>query len=270
MKSPKIAGALFATLAAVLLVWLLDGEQQPATASPTVPHRGNPESTGQPSPSQSESAPMEALEAGMVRVEIHRPAAEPQLLVEIPHLGPLSQSDKQSLVGKLQFILERDAAKLDAAWADSNDSADLLRQARAHHLWVQSETAIAAIHAGSYLVVEDGKHSIPLSMEAGEISAIGHLSNSTAAVIMIIMPYERFPRLKDAKQYLEQTEDFHSSERAIRFNSLPEAERRVIAERILDIMRSRTHSKADREFLEEWGGYNFRVDPASLFLIPQR
>ncbi|HEB51706.1 MAG TPA: hypothetical protein ENI87_00475, partial [bacterium] len=200
-----------------------------------------------------------AAEPGVVRIlarpveaaaaeQEHDPEAESApadaVIGEYEHLGPLSPEAVASYRESLAMQRDKILAHLGRTEVDASDSAALLREAGQLLSAYRMGASVEALAAGSYVVTEsDGERPQPI-VGSVDVAWIPLTYEGRSATLSIILPLSRHPRLADARSYYLAMREFDNSERARRFNELPDEQRLPLAEKILSILRDPDASSA--------------------------
>lgn len=195
---------------------------------------------------------------------------EATTILEMQHLGPLQGADLQMFVNLCERYLESERQEFEQRTIDPTDSRELLKEARMLYGVTLAEEALEAIARGSYVVTPVGE-ARSLTVPGAEVLGAGAMVNGEPANVAIIMSHEAFPRVREAREYVNAAKAFDDSEKARRFNSLPDAERAALAARIRGIWKRSSRSDADQRFLRETMGYTNRLPPGGdlLYALPR-
>jgi len=186
-------------------------------------------------------------------------------VVDVNHLGPLSSTEEADLRNSCMRFLDLRRREFSERRTDSSDSAALLKEATMLYELTLAEASISAIERGSCLVV-DPKDPIQLTLPRAEVLTTGAMKGGSPVNVSIVMPYDAFPRLKDAREFLDTAQEFDDSETARKFNGLPDAERMAIVARVKSIRLKESPSREDLAFLRETLGFNTSLNDVSGIL----
>jgi hypothetical protein len=211
------------------------------------------------------------LDPGLVRIVVTEASEErleggsgggDGLLGEFQHLGPLPQELDRAYRASFAHEAQRREAMLQKLDVDSADAAALFREAELLAQAAQFRASEQALERGDYVVT--GRDSAPpLSLPGAEVVQIPTAYGDKPVTLTIIMPLGAYPRLSDTLSYRQAVHDFRESERARKFNALPDVERVALARRIAAIQANPDASDEDRQFVYETIGWNrLAVGPA--------
>ena len=189
------------------------------------------------------------------------PRAVEREVAELTNLGPIEGNEFRGLhETTLAFLegLERELAELPV---NTGTAPEIAREAELLLRAETARTAEAALLAGSYVTSPSGV-STPLTLPGCEVLKVGWTRGGQRVSVTIIMPHDRYPDVKIAREYFEEMSRFESSERARAFNALPEAERVRLAGRIRGLRSAnRPLTQSDIRFIDDTIGSGNYFDP---------
>lgn len=213
----------------------------------------------------------DAARAGVVRIiarqETESPDAECRLLAEVQHAGPLLPGERDQLLQTLDGVKRRREEKLAGFHASAADSAALLAEAMLLLEVSRDGAAIEAIAMGSYVVTLTGQEAPPLVMPGCEVMCMGIMTRGQSAAITVMMPFVDHSDLARAREYYDAVRVFDDSERARRFNALPDVERFHLAREISRIRKSVDSTDEERRFVRETIGFGTELLEQSAIVI---
>ncbi|MCK5940791.1 MAG: hypothetical protein KAI24_02380, partial [Planctomycetes bacterium] len=194
-------------------------------------------------------------EAGIVRILVREQVAaaadgEGRLVAELQHVGPLSNERIDAFVGSFHKEQQRYEFLLANREVDAADAAALLKEADLLLMAARFAASEQALLQGDY-VVTDASTPVPMQLPGAEVVQIATSREGADVTLSIVMPLQRYPRLADALSYRKAIHEFQDSERARRFNALPDAERSALARRIAAIQANPEATDEQRQFVYE-------------------
>jgi hypothetical protein len=195
-----------------------------------------------------------------------------KVLASVVHRGELRGSDYESMRGKLMDIRDRAERELRMRTADPADSAALLQEAEVMMRAAKCHDALDALANGSYVVSYKGDETPPLTMPESEvIRIIGHSKDGILATVTIIIPWARHDRTAQSRHYYDGVLAWDNSERARKFNSLPDAERLDLARRISRIRNNPNATEFEKQWVRDTIGFATELNPQSaIVILPER
>ncbi len=270
MNTPKIVILAVAGALVVTLVVTATGRTPPPESSPPV---NSPPvislATTQPRTALAESGP------GLVRIVATMPRSESDestdvrsapVLVDVAHLGPLAESEVAALMSSCERYRELRRRQFAERDVEATDSGDLLREAEMHYESALADCAIEAVANGSYVVLAQSEPA-PLTLPGAEVLTTGTMRNGEAVNVCIVVTHDAYPRVREAKNYVGDMLYFDDSEKARRFNALPDDDRSALAARVRELRSKRNKTKVDREFLRATIGLRTRLVGAGNLLV---
>jgi hypothetical protein len=178
----------------------------------------------------------------------------------------------ESMRGKMVDLRDAAERELRTRSADPSDSGALLREASVMLQAATCHDALAALANGSYVVSYQGDEAPPLSMPESEVIAIiGHAKDGLPATVTIIIPWAVHERTAQARHYYDGVMAWDNSERARKFNALPDAERHELARRISRIENNPNASEFDKQWVRDMIGFATELNPQSaIVILPER
>ena len=210
------------------------------------------------------------LEAGLVRIlvseevteSVGAAAGDTRVVAEVHHVGPLPADRIDAYGASFRKEQRRYEHLLANRNVDATDADALMKEADLLLMSVRFEASEQALLRGDYIVTE-AKTSVPMRMPGAEVVQIATEREGQDVTLSIVMPLHRYPRLADTLSYRKAIHEFQDSERARRFNGLPDAQRTTLAKRITAIQANPDASDDDRRFVYETIGWNrLLVGPA--------
>jgi hypothetical protein len=257
---------------ALLPVWMRTPQPTPA---PTAAAAAPAEAAAEPAARESTRAAIDT--PGLVRIVLDPPAndgAEPRadagsldVVAEFEHIGKLSDQSLENFAAAFAQQAQLSRARLDSAGADASDSAALLEEARSLLSAARFEASIAALRAGSYITTASGAETPSLALPGLEVAQVPSHVNGQRVTVTILMAEKEHPQLAAARRYYEGLQDFDDSERARRFNSLPDDHRLALVRRITSILNNPNASSDDRRWVYDQIGYTNRLDAHAGILL---
>ena len=198
------------------------------------------------------------------------PTAAPAI-VEVNHLGPLTTDEARALQSSCERYLDMCRRKFEDRNTNATDSGELLAESMMLYDMTLAETAIEAVERGSYFVLSQSE-PMQLTLPRAEVLSTGTRKDGQPVNISIVMPLDAYPRLREVRDYLNVSQMFDDSEKARKFNSLPDIEREALAARIREIRMKEAPTREERAFLEETLGFNTKMREGSniLYAFPVR
>lgn len=219
----------------------------------------------------------DASKAGPVRILVKAVGTNPgdanpgAVLAEIEHQGPLQGRDRESLLAALRQRLDNRQRQIENSNTNAQDSAALLHEAELILEAATTKAAIRALETGSYVTTLPGAKSPPLTLPESEVIGVGAMLEGKPVHVTLVMPWRDHSEMAQARQYYDAVLAFDNSERARRFNALPDAERLPLAARILRILRNPEASQAELHFVRNLIGFGSRLsEPQGLVIVPAR
>jgi hypothetical protein len=213
----------------------------------------------------------DAPKAGLVRILAKQQGgtedSEGAVLAEVQHLGPLAPTERDQLVQNLQMSKRRREEKLAGSQVSATDSAALLAEALQLLEASRDGAAIEAINNGSYVVTQAGQAAPSLVMPECEVMCMGTNAQGQSAAITVLMPWSEHTDLARAREYYNGIRAFDDSERARRFNALPDSERFRLASEVTRICRSANSTDEERSFVRETIGFSTHLHEQSAIVI---
>ncbi|MCC6268876.1 MAG: hypothetical protein IT300_15010, partial [Dehalococcoidia bacterium] len=124
-----------------------------------------------------------------------------------------------------------------------------------------------AIESGSYITTDVGADAPSLLMDGAEVAAVPSEVGGRDVVVTILMPYDEYGNLARAREYYDALHSFSESEKARKFNELPDDVRLPLAERLRAIMNNQRATDTDRKFLYDQIGFARLTERNSLAII---
>lgn len=268
--------SLIATFVAAMVLWAWCSADRSSDRVAAAPVAKLPDAEGSQVPdwpSRTASNAPQSLEAGDVRILVQPPNRPERLVCQVQHLGPLLGEDLQSLQAKLSDgVRQREAALLAKSGFEKNPTSwDMVLEARESHTMAVDKDAIEAIAAGSYVVTASNAPAPPLSVPGCEVVMVGHSKDGLPCNVTVMMPHRTYTRSARAREYMMQVVAFDDSEKAQRFNALPDQERLPLAAHLTELLRKSPRSHEEQELLRQWIGFDTQLDEQSgLVLLPVR
>jgi hypothetical protein len=170
----------------------------------------------------------------------------------------------------MQRLADRER-QISVSKASAQDSVALLHEAE---LILEAATARAAMRAldlGSYVTTRPGDKSPPLNLPESEVIEAGSMRRGQPVAVTLVMPWRDHSELAQARQYYDAIREFDNSERARRFNALPDAERLPLAKQIAQILHKSDVTQDEWAFVQKWIGFDTRLSEfQGLVLMPAR
>lgn len=267
---------LIVVLVATMLMWVWYSADPSLDRVDGYPTARAPYAVGSPlqdGPSRTTGNSPASLEAGDVRVVVQPPNRPESLVCQVRHLGPLIGDDLQSMKAKLQdAVLQREASLRGKGSLETNPTSwDMVLEARESYALALDMDAIEAIAAGSYVVTASDALAPPLSVPGCEVVMVGHTKDGLPCNVTVMMPHRTYTRSARAREYMMQVVAFDDSEKAQRFNALPDQERLPLAAHLTELLRKSPRSHEEQELLRQWIGFDTQLDEQSgLVLLPVR
>jgi hypothetical protein len=198
-------------------------------------------------------------------------ASSGTVLCEVENLGPLERKDLSRLHEALVQRLQDREQKLAHSEASAQDSAALLAEAELLLDAATAKAAMRALDAGSYVTTRQGAETPPLTLPEAEVLLTGAMRDGSGVNVTIVMPWRDHTELAQARQYYDAVLSFDDSEKARKFNALPDAERLPLARQIDTILRKPDPKQDELRFVRQWIGFDTHFSPAQglVFLAPR-
>ncbi|MFN8825587.1 MAG: hypothetical protein ACK501_11510 [Planctomycetota bacterium] len=223
------------------------------------------------------SDPVISGEAEIVRILARHGADGSELpretvLSSVVHRGALSGPDLESLQDKLKVMRDMADQSLRDSRADASDSSAILAEAKSMLRSATRQDALHALDQGTYIVSFAGDATPPLTLPESEvIRVLGHGKDGVPATITIIIPWASHPRTAEARSYFDSVLSWDDSEKARKFNELPDVQRHELAQRIARIMENPQSTDEERRFVRETIGFATNLQRASaIVIVPDR
>lgn len=261
----SIVVAAVITGAAVAWFLLLQGGGQPPTSErPVAP---SPESR------------FAAEQPGTVRIvtRVTPPDVRPSAPVDVRerpvgefnHIGPLAPAAVHAFADSFraeQAACNRRLLARSARTSGGSDT-DLLAEAETLLAMERFAASATAIESGSYITTDVGADAPSLLMDGAEVAAVPSEVGGRDVVVTILMPYDEYGNLARAREYYDALHSFSESEKARKFNELPDDVRLPLAERLRAIMNNQRATDTDRKFLYDQIGFARLTERNSLAII---
>ncbi|MBK8100688.1 MAG: hypothetical protein IPK26_26670 [Planctomycetes bacterium] len=196
-----------------------------------------------------------------------------EALAEVEHQGPLAGEDLEALKRSAQEYtkLRADVLTKFSAQVQANNPEQIAEEANLLAILQIAIAAEDAIARGAYLTLTPPKTLMRLP--GCDLLSTSTTRDGKPINIVAVMPLERYPALRDARQYQGETNLVAAQEVAHRFNSKNDGERARLAARRQEIERRRaagqTPSVEEIQFLyTEMGlALPLRLDPVGNLMI---
>jgi hypothetical protein len=187
------------------------------------------------------------------------------LISSVNHLGRLEGAEYDFTATMLESVASTRKKGLVrfAERTGPTESEDLLREANLVLDDVEGECLVPALEAGLYLVEETPTLR---SIDGARVVNMGCTKDGKHRVLTVVMPYTRFPRLKEAWDHREQMIWYHASEVARKFNALPTEHRKTLIAQRDSVLRNPKRSPADHKWLRTQFPARTRIDRRRLML----
>lgn len=212
---------------------------------------------------------------GLVRIQVQSAQKNQQsvvaggrkTVVEVQNLGPLAPEALRSFCASFEKQAEACRRRLESNPARTDDSAALLQEAE---LLLDMERFLAsadALRNGRYLTSRIEDVAPALTMPGIEVAQISTWSEGKAVLLTVLMPWREYANLERARDYHSALLSFDDSERARRFNELPDGERLELCRQILAIQRNPAATDAERQFVRDTIGFTGQLMEAAGIVI---
>lgn len=197
--------------------------------------------------------------------------AQDRLVARVHNAGPLSAEERRDVHVKLDQLIGMAESELANRPVHSLDSAAMVKEASTVLSLGSLRSAKQALEAGSYLVTLAGEESPPLTMPESEVILLTHGFRGKPANLTIMMPWAHYKEAADARSYYDSVVRWDDSEKARRFNSLPDEQRVALAAELDAIRKKAQRTPEDQQRLVEWLGWDGELilGSASVVLRPQ-
>ena len=265
VRFPSVA--IVVVLIVSTALWLAHTDPQPPAAGASTASRT----------SDNAAEPVRSDEGEIVRIMALHHADGSDLpretvLSSVVHRGALSGPDLESLQDKLKVMRDDAVQSLRDSRADASDSSAILAEAKSMLRSATRQDALHALDQGTYIVSFAGDATPPLTLPESEvIRVLGHGKDGVPATITIIIPWASHPRTAEARSYFESVLSWDDSEKARKFNELPDVQRHELAERITRIMENPQSTDEERRFVRNTIGFATNLQRASaIVIVPDR
>ena len=170
------------------------------------------------------------------------------LVGEYDHLGPLDAGVRDGLVRNCEQMIREYQNELDRD-IDSSSSEALVKQADAVVSLILWQRQVQCLMTEDYLTTARAAPTPPLYVAGAQIVSTGGFVGGEEVNLTYILPLASDPELRSAIEFRDTMTAFDASEKARRFNELPDAERTALAARLRDILKDPEASPGDRQFL---------------------
>ena len=259
-----------ATVVAIVLIYRRSGTQE----SPVVPQEGD---TGT-SVVHEAGGPAEAELPEVVRLVVRSVVAgsdsdaaseaKEVLIGEYEHLGPVDAGVRDGFVRNCEQQI-RKYQKMLARDIDSSSSEALVKQAYAVVRLILEQRQVQCLLTEDYLTTAPDAPKPPLHVAGAQIISTGGFVGGEYAELTFILPLASDPELRSAIEYRNTMTAFDASEKARRFNELPDAERAALAARLRAILKDPEASPGDRQFIVDTIG-SANVLDADVAIVRRR
>jgi hypothetical protein len=260
-----------ATVVAIVLIYRRSGTQE----SPVVPREGD---TGTSVVQEAGGGPAEADLPEVVRLVV-RPVgagrdsdaaseATEVLIGEYEHLGPVDAGVRDGFVRNCEQQI-RKYQKMLARDVDSSSSEALVKQAYAVVRLILEQRQVQCLLTEDYLTTAPDAPKPPLHVAGAQIVSTGGFVGGEYVELTFILPLASDPELRSAIEYRNTMTAFDASEKARRFNELPDAERAALAARLRAILKDPEASPGDRQFVVDTIG-SANVLDADVAIVRRR
>ena len=261
-----------ATVVAIVLIYQRSGSQE----SPVVPQQGDAGVV------QEAGGPAEAELPEVVRLVVRpmvagrhsgavvdAPSEAREVLVgEYEHLGPLDVAVRDGLARNCEQQI-REYQKELARDVDANSSEALVKQADAVVRLILWQRQVQCLMTEDYLTTARAAPTPPLYVAGAQIVSTGGFVGGEKVNLTYILPLASDPELRSAIEFRDTMTAFDASEKARRFNELPDAERAALAARLRAILKDPEASPGDRQFVVDTIGRANVLD-AEVAIVRQR
>lgn len=180
-------------------------------------------------------------------------------VLSVDHQGCLVGADLEALIREvLDYRGLRDRMLTEySAKVDSKDAMQVKEEAALLAAW---EIAVAAEHAvrqGSYLTVNPPE--VVMSIPGCEVLATSAPKAGKRVNVVVVMPHNKYPRLAQAREYQQLTDEAAARMLAYAFNGKSDQERRDLVAKRDEILANRSRGSAltaqDLDFLHNTMGF---------------